>query len=180
MEPFIGQIQPFGFNFAPQGWALCNGQLLSIAQNSALFSLLGTTYGGDGQTTFALPDLRGRIPLHFGSGPGLPTYQMGQRAGSYQITLNTSNLPTHNHGLVVSSGNASQTAATAGASIATPGTLSGRTFTATNGFNTSTPDTVLNAASIANNGGNQAFNSMNPYIVINWCIAIFGIFPSRG
>lgn len=180
MEPFIGQIQPFGFNFAPQGWAQCNGQLLAISQNTALFSLLGTIYGGDGRTTFALPDLRGRVALHYGQGAGLPNYQIGQRSGNYQITLTTANLPTHNHGLVVNSGNASQTAATAGASIATPGTITGRTFTATNGFNTATPDVTLNPASVSNNGGNQGFNSMNPYLAVNWCIALFGIFPSRG
>ena len=95
MEPFIGQIQAFGFNFAPQGWAQCNGQLLSIAQNTALFSLLGTMYGGNGQTTFGLPDLRGRFPLHMGQGPGLPFYTQGEIGGTPSITLLTQNLPAY-------------------------------------------------------------------------------------
>jgi len=179
MEPFIGQIQAFGFNFPPRGWAFCNGQLLSIAQNTALFSLLGTAFGGDGRTTFGLPDLRGRIPLQFGQGPGLPSYVIGQKGGNYQVTLNTSNLPSHNHGLVVSSSNATQNAATAGTSIGAPGTTSGRTFTPVDGYNGATPDVIMNASSIQNNGGGQAFNSMNPYIVINWSIALVGVYPSR-
>lgn len=179
MEPFIGQIQAFGFNFPPRGWATCSGQLLPIAQNSALFSLLGTQYGGDGRTTFGLPDFRGRIPLHFGQGPGLPNYNIGQKSGIYQITLTTANMPSHNHGFAVSSSKATQSSATTGTSIGAPGTTSGRTFTPVDGYNTTTPDVVMNAASIQNNGGGQSFNSMNPYIVVNWCIALVGIYPSR-
>ncbi|MCB0457738.1 MAG: tail fiber protein [Flavobacteriaceae bacterium] len=179
MDPFIGQLMCVGFNFAPQGWALCQGQLLSISQNTALFSLLGTTYGGNGQTTFALPDLRGRAPIGWGSGPGLQNINLGEKSGSNTTTLNVTNLPSHNHSLSVSNANASQTAATAGASIATPGTLSGRTFTATNGFTTATPNTILNAASISPVGSNVPFNNMQPYIGMNWIIALFGIFPSR-
>ena len=180
MEPFIGQLMCVGFNFAPQGWALCQGQLLAISSNQALFSLLGTTYGGDGRTTFALPDLRGRAPIGWGSGPGLQNINLGEKSGTNTTTLNVTNLPAHSHGLSVSNANASQSAATAGASIATPGTLSGRTFTATDGFNTATPNTLLNAASIGSIGGNIPFNNMQPYIGMNWVIALFGIFPSRG
>jgi microcystin-dependent protein len=179
MEPFLGQIQAFGFNFPPRGWALCEGQLLSIAQNTALFSLLGTIYGGDGRTTFGLPDLRGRQSFQFGTGPGLPSYSIGQKGGSYQVTLNTTNLPSHNHGLVVSSSKATQNSATTGTSIGAPGTTSGRTFTPVDGYNSATPDVIMNAASIQNNGGGQSFNTMNPYIVLNWSIALQGIYPSR-
>ena len=96
-EPFVGQIQIFGFNFAPKGWAFCNGQTMSIAQNTALFSLLGTTYGGNGQTTFALPNLQSRVPIHFGQGPGLSPYALGQESGTENETLNVTNLPAHNH-----------------------------------------------------------------------------------
>ena len=179
MEPFLGQLMCVGFNFAPQGWALCQGQLLSIAQNTALFSLLGTTYGGDGQTTFALPDLRGRTPIGIGTGPGLQTINWGEIGGSNNTTLSISNMPAHNHGLNVSNANASQTAAAGGSSIATPGTLSGRTFTATYGFNTTTPNTTLNAASIGNAGGGVPFNNMQPFLGMYWIIAMVGIYPSR-
>src|SRR5262247_1539362 len=99
-EPFLGQIQPFGFNFAPTGWATCDGQILSIAQNTALFSLLGTTFGGNGQTTFGLPDLRGRVPIGQGQGPGLANYTLGQTGGQETVTLITSQMPQHTHSLV--------------------------------------------------------------------------------
>ncbi len=99
MEPFIGQIQLFGFGWAPQGWATCDGQLLSISSNTALFSLLGTTYGGDGRTTFALPDLRGRVPLHQGQGPGLSSYVLGEVLGQESVTLTTQQMPSHTHGI---------------------------------------------------------------------------------
>ncbi|NOT56941.1 MAG: phage tail protein, partial [Deltaproteobacteria bacterium] len=117
-DPFIGEIIMFGGNFAPRGWAFCNGQLLSIAQNTALFSILGTTYGGDGRTTFALPDLRGRVPVHAGNsqGPGLPPVQLGEMAGSPSVTLTVSQMPMHNH-LVV----ASQTATTTDPNGGVPG-----------------------------------------------------------
>src|ERR1041385_3867939 len=104
--PFLGAICMFGFNFAPRGWAFCNGQILPIAQNTALFSLLGTTYGGNGQTTFALPDLRGRVPIHFGQGPGLSLYDLGQVGGSETVTLTPSTMPAHNHSLACSSDDA--------------------------------------------------------------------------
>lgn len=181
MEEYIGIIKLFAGNFAPRGWAYCNGQLMSIAQNTALFSILGTTYGGDGRTTFALPDLRSRVPVGggMGAGPGLPDVQLGQAGGEANHTLLVTEMPAHTHGEAVSSANASQTAATAGASIATPGTLSGRTFTATNGFNTSAPDTVLNAASITPTGGNQPHNNMQPYLGLGYIICLQGVFPSR-
>jgi microcystin-dependent protein len=176
MEPFIGEIIMFGGNFAPRGWAFCNGQLLSVSQNTALFSILGTTYGGDGRTTFGLPDLRGRAPVHEGRGPGLSDQRLGAKGGVETNNLTTANLPPIP--LKVSSANATQSAATAGSSIATPGSLSGRTFTATEGFNTSTPDVALNGASVQ--GGNSTpVNNMQPYQVVSFIIALQGTYPSR-
>ncbi len=183
MEPFVGQLMLVGFNFAPRGFAQCNGQLLSIAQNTALFSLLGTTYGGDGQSTFGLPDLRGRTPIGEGAGPGLPTYQWGQRSGNYQTTLITQNLPAHSHtGHVnVSSANSTLSAPTAGASISVPGSTSGRTFAPTQGFNTTAPNIALGSTSVTTNntGSNIPFSNMQPYLAMYWVIALEGIYPSR-
>lgn len=167
MEPFIGQIQAFGFNFAPRGWAFCHGQILSIAQNTALFSLLGTTYGGNGQTTFALPDLRGRNGVCFGQGPGLSNINLGEIGGAENRTLTVANLPSHGHAI-----NAKEEGTTdnpSGAFIAGDGT---------NAFG-SASDTVMAGTSVGNTGGNQPFNVQNPYLGINYCIALVGIFPSR-
>ena len=173
---FMGQISLFGGNFAPRNWAFCSGQLLPISSYTALFSILGTTYGGDGRTTFGLPDLRGRVAMSSGSGPGLSSHTLGQKGGTETNVLNTNNLPAIP--LKVSSANASQSAATAGASIATPGAVSGRSFTPSQGFNTSTPDVTLNGASVQ--GGNSAaLNNMQPYQVVNYIICLEGIYPSR-
>lgn len=199
MDEFIGIIKLFAGNFAPQGWAFCNGQLLSISQNTALFSILGTTYGGDGRTTFGLPDLRNRVAVGGGQGnsPGLQPINLGQAAGEAAHTLTIPEMPNHTHiaaftgnaTLSVSSGNSSQTNASAGATISTPGTLSGRAFTATYGFNTSTPDTALNNASIntstlnvnnAATGGSQPHNNMQPYLGLSYIICTQGLFPTRG
>lgn len=173
----------FGGNFAPRGWALCEGQLLAISTHQALFSLLGTIYGGDGRTTFALPDLRGRTPVGFGRGPGLTDRRQGERSGTEVTNLQQANLPAHSHvaSLKVSSANATQSAATDGASIATPGALAGRTFTPSEGFNTGAPNITMNAQSVAigNSGGSQAFNNMQPYLAVNYIIALEGTFPSR-
>jgi microcystin-dependent protein len=176
MDGVIGTIMMFAGNFAPRTWAFCDGQLLPINQYTALFSILGTTYGGDGRNTFALPDLRGRVSVHPGSGPGLSTYRLGQKGGAEQNNLTNAQLPAIP--LKVSTGNATQTAATAGVSIATPGSTSGRTFAATEGFNTSTPDVALNPASIG--GGNSApVNNVQPYGCVNYVICLNGIYPSR-
>jgi len=183
MNPFIGEIIMFGGNFAPRSWALCDGQLLSIAQNTALFSILGTTYGGDGRTTFALPDLRGRAPIHAGTGPGLTNRRLGANGGSENTTLQTANIPSHNHTaeLKVHSGQADLSVATAGSSIASPGSLSGRTFTPTEGFKAATPDIAMNTGTVTvgNAGGGQAVNNMEPFQVINYIICLQGTFPSR-
>jgi microcystin-dependent protein len=164
-EPFIGQLLLVGFNFAPRGYALCNGQLLSIAQNTALFSLLGTTYGGNGQTTFGLPDLRGRVSLHQGQGPGLSSQTIGEVAGVETVTLTTNQIPQHSHQTLANAGLGS-TAKPAGAVAAQGGSYS------------PTSDGTRLADS-ATAGGNQPHSVMQPYLVLNWVIALQGLFPSR-
>lgn len=183
MDEYMGIIKIFAGNFAPRGWLYCNGQLLPISQYSALFSLLGTTYGGDGVTTFALPDLQGRAPIGMGRGPGLSPRVEGERSGVENNTLLISNMPPHNHAaqLSVSSGDSSIAAATVGASISTPGSLNGRTFNSTLGFNTTTPNTALNQASVTTGvvGQSVPVNNMQPFLVINYIICVEGIYPSR-
>jgi microcystin-dependent protein len=170
MEPFIGQIQGFGFNFAPVGWAQCSGQLISIAQNTALFSLLGTTYGGDGQVTFALPDLRGRTMVHPGNGPGLSTISWGEASGFENTTILTSNLPAHNHSVSIS-----VNTATGEDSIPTNKLASG-----TNRFSEDvSPGSLLGGLNQQIVGGNQPIAIRNPYLALNVCIAMEGIYPSR-
>jgi microcystin-dependent protein len=169
MEPFIGQIMLFAGNFAPKGWAFCNGQLLSISQNSAVFALLGTTYGGDGVTTFALPDLRGRVPLHFGSGPGLTPRDLGESSGSESITLLQTQIPAHNHVLNAINNPADVSVPTSNI-LATATTYSDRSASA---------DTTLSANSIGSTGGGQPHDNMQPYLGLNFVIALEGIFPSR-
>ena len=166
-EPFLGQIQPFGFNFAPQGWAKCDGQLLSISSNTALFSLLGTTYGGDGETTFGLPDLRGRVSLHAGNGPGLTQRVIGQRSGTENTTLSVANLPPHNHALKAQEG------ANTGKPEDSVLGASGQNI-----YSTQPPDMTMSSFAIENTGSGQEFNNMPPFLVINWCIALVGVFPS--
>lgn len=187
MEPFIGQIMMFGGNFAPRGWALCEGQLLPISQYTALFSILGTIYGGDGRTTFALPDLRGRTPIGMGNGPGLTMRPLGARGGAETTTLTVSNMPSHNHPVSSQTVKASsqlateQVPGTNGATTLAAPTAGGRTA---EGYNNQVPDVTLNTAGGAlltgNNGGNIPFNNMEPFISMNYIIALVGIFPSRG
>jgi microcystin-dependent protein len=183
MNPFIAEIIMFGGNFAPRGWAFCNGQLLPISSNSALFSILGTTYGGDGRTTFALPDLRGRAGMHAGTGPGLSTRRLGQRGGTEYNILTSNQLPAHNHtaSLKVSSGNGATGAATQGASIATTGSTVDRAFVPALNYNNTAPDITLNGASVvtANAGSSQQINNMQPFEVVNYIIALVGVYPSR-
>ena len=176
-EPFLGMIAIYGFNFAPRGWAMCNGQILPIAQNTALFSLLGTTYGGNGQTTFALPDLRSRWPNHFGQGPGLSSYDLGQAAGTESTTLLITQMPTHNHTYVprqAASGNAADNANPDGAFPAKAG-VDMYTGT-TDGTFMGSPTAVQTTG---NAGGNQPTPILQPYLTLNFCIALEGIFPSR-
>ncbi|SNR39217.1 Microcystin-dependent protein [Maribacter sedimenticola] len=169
MEPFIGQIMMVGFNFAPRGWALCNGQLLSIASNSALFSLLGTTYGGDGRTTFGLPDLRGRLAVHVGQGPGLQNRAWGQRFGVENNSLTEANLPSHTHTVNLPAKEE------ANAEVPTGNFIAGAGF---DGFGT-TSDTTMATLPVSNTGGNVPVTNMQPSLGIYHVIALVGIFPSR-
>lgn len=174
-EPFIGQIQPFAFNFAPKNWAMCNGQVMSIVQNTALFSLIGTLYGGNGQTTFALPNLQSRVPMHAGTYIG-NTYPQGETAGQEQVSLNIGNLPFHSHLFLGSTANADATTPADGQVLATA-TVPNKTAP-----ELYAPDAIpqpLNRASVAPVGGNLPHDNIQPYLTINWCIAVLGIFPSR-
>lgn len=169
-EPFLGQIMMAGYTFCPRGWAEANGQVLPINQNAALFSLYGTQFGGDGRTTFALPDLRGRVPLHAGQGGGLSNRGVGQRGGAEAVTLNTNQLPGHTHGLnALSSGG--DNPSPAGNLLANDG--SDRIY------GTGTPDTALADSAIGQTGGGQSVTTMPPFLVIRYCVALQGIFPSR-
>ncbi len=171
MEPFIGQIQPFGFNFPPRGWAFCDGQLLAIAQNTALFSLLGTTFGGDGRTSFALPDLRGRSIVHVGNGPGLSSIRWGEKGGRENVTLTVNNMPAHHHAVTATSDDATLDEAAAGSRFGTAGTA----IYAPGG----SASIVMAGDSTTNVGGSQSFNIRNPFLGIYVSIALVGIFPSR-
>jgi microcystin-dependent protein len=158
------------FNFAPKGWAMCNGQLLLINQNQPLFALLGTTYGGNGQTTFALPDLRGRVPIHKGNG-----HTQGEQAGSTAVTLNIQQLPTHLHTVF------SNTAVVGANQNSTQGTPASN-FWANDGttmYSTTDGNQVMHPSAVSNVGGNQAHNNMQPFLAVNFCIALQGIFPSQ-
>ena len=171
MEPFVGQIQAFGFSFAPRGWALCDGQLLSVSTNDALFSLLGTIYGGDGRNTFGLPDLRGRVPMHWGSGPGLSTYRIGEKGGLEEVSLTLNQLPSHNHTFNVVAEAPSGATKPSGAVLANPST---ETYSSH-----ATPDAVLKSSAVGQNGGSLPHKNIQPSLAISWCIALVGIYPSR-
>ncbi|NOQ70637.1 MAG: phage tail protein [Crocinitomix sp.] len=188
MEPFIGQIQPFGFNFAPRGWAQCNGQLVAISTNTALFSLLGTTFGGDGRTTFAYPDLRSRSIVHIGHGPGLSTISWGERGGREQVQLTQPYMPSHSHSLINGTANVRvYTTDKAGEQL-------NESDGGANGFTTggTSPDMYQEDPTAADHvagveisgttslaGGNIPFEIRNPFLGINVCIALVGIYPSR-
>jgi microcystin-dependent protein len=169
-EPFVGQIQYFPYNFAPRNWSYCNGQLLPISQNTALFSLLGTTFGGDGRTSFGLPDMRGRTPVHPGSGAGLPTYQWGQRGGTETVTLTLQQLPSHNHTLRATNALGNSTNPS-GNTLA----RDGRDET----YENVSPNVDMHANAIASSGGGQPHENMPPYLALNCNIALTGIYPSR-
>jgi microcystin-dependent protein len=173
LNPFIGQILAVPFNFAPQGWALCNGQILPISQNTALFSLLGTNFGGNGQSTFGLPDLRGRVPIQFGQGPGLSNYDMGETGGSESVVLTLAQMPGHNHG-AFGFGRRGGTTSPAGAAWAASST--GDTAYAP----LSGAPVAMSAMSTSLTGNNQGHDNRQPYLVLNFIIALVGIFPSRG
>lgn len=189
MDPFIGEIILVPYNFAPRGYAFCNGQILAIAQNTALFSLLGTTFGGNGQTTFALPDLRGRVPVSSGQGPGLSSYSLGQMGGAENTTLLTTQMPAHTHVMSVGTLSAAARARNAAGNSASPvnavpaAEAAGVTAT----YSNLAPDASMATGAIALSGApaaavagsSQPFSNIQPYLTLNYCIALEGIFPSR-
>lgn len=169
-EPFVGEVRMFAGNFAPRGWAFCDGQLLAVSQNDALFSLLGTIYGGDGRTTFGLPDLRGRIPIHAGSGPGLSPRRLGAKGGAENVTLTVNQMPSHTHPMQAST------------AIGVDSNPTGRLLAQSISTDLYTEDfspANMNSASITNLGGSRSHTNLQPFLCINYIIALFGIYPSR-
>ncbi len=162
-QPFVGEIRIFGGNFAPQGWAFCDGSLLSISQNETLFNLIGTTYGGDGQQTFALPDLRGRIPIHQGNG-----FTLAQSGGAETVTLTVSQLPSHSHFPQANSAGGSDNPA-------------GNVWAKSNAkaYSSNTPNVAMDPAALGNAGGSQPHDNMMPFLAVNFILSLFGIFPSQ-
>jgi microcystin-dependent protein len=166
-QPFIGEVRAVGFTFPPVGWAACNGALQSIAENSTLFNLIGTTYGGDGQQTFGLPNLQSRIPIHQGNN-GVTTYVIGGQGGVENVTINLNQFPTHTHPLQGSS------------TVATSNVPTGNTVGGVSAYTTAAPTLALNNATIGfSGGGSQPHSNLQPYLVLNWIIALFGIYPSQ-
>jgi len=169
-EPFVGEIRMFAGNFAPRGWAFCDGQLLAVSQNDALFSLLGTIYGGDGRTTFGLPDLRGRIPIHAGHGPGLSERRLGAKGGEEKVTLTVNQLPSHSHKISQSS-----TAATGNS----PTDAQIGDSPSIDIYTESAPSVNLASSAITNTGGSRSHTNLLPFLCIHFIIALVGIYPSR-
>ncbi len=172
-EPFIGEIRMFAGSFAPRGWAMCDGQVLAIAQNNALFALLGTTFGGDGRTVFALPDQRGRIPIHAGTGPGLSSRSFGERGGTETVALSSGELPAHDHPAMGLDDGGGLTGPSGAAPAITADNTYGRPID-------EPPNLVdMNPGAIAPTGGDQAHNNVQPFLCVNFIVALIGIFPSR-
>jgi len=175
-SPFVAEIRIFPFNFAPTGWAFCNGQLLPLSQNTALFSLLGTTYGGDGKSNFALPNLQGNSPMHWGQGPGLSLHDLGETGGSDTVTLLTTEIPSHSHSISCIDGPrvGGQTGQPGNATLVKTGGVP------TNAYTTgTTPNQTMAANMVGIVGGNLPHNNLMPYLTLNFCIALQGVFPPR-
>jgi microcystin-dependent protein len=168
-QPYVGEIRIFAGNFAPAGWMFCDGQLLPISENETLFQLIGTTYGGDGESTFALPNLQSRIPIHMGKGPDGTTYQLAEAAGVEEVTLTTQQMPIHNHAFLASKG---------------PGNVNGPAGNVTGEsaavkiYFADVPSVAMNAAAVGPAGGSQPHTNFQPYLCVNFIISLFGIFPS--
>ncbi len=173
-DQFLGEIRPVGFNFAPLGWAMCDGQLLSISQNTALFSLLGTNFGGDGRTTFGLPNLQGSAALGMGNGTGLSPYNIGEPVGSATVSLTQGQMAAHSHTPIADAGRVSATQATP------VGNAWGKSGQNDTPYSSGPPNVTMSPASTTPAGGSGQHNNMMPYLVINFVIAMQGIFPSRG
>ena len=169
-EPFVGEIRMFAGNFAPRGWAFCDGQLLAVSQNDALFSLLGTIYGGDGRTTFGLPDLRGRVPIHAGHGPGLSERRLGARAGEEHVTLTTNQLPAHTHSFHATTLPGSESSPENNVLAESPQIQP---------FIEDAPSVNMGNTSIASVGGSLSHTNIMPYLCVHFIISLFGIYPSR-
>ena len=173
-DPFVAEIRIFPFTFPPKGWAFCNGQLMPLSQNTALFSLLGTTYGGDGKSNFALPDLQGSAPMHPGQGPGLSLHDLGETGGSETVTLLESEMPAHSHGLVANTTTGTKSTPAANSLARTSGATP---YLPTAGNPQTTP---MAAQALPPAGGDQPHNNMMPYLTLNFNIALQGVFPPRG
>ncbi len=175
-EPYIGEVRCFGFNFPPRNWALCNGQLVAIAQNSALFAILGTTFGGDGRSTFGLPNLQGQIPMHWGSGQGGFNTQIGEAQGTPNVTLTAQQIPQHSHSVTTA---AATVAAERSASPTSASFLSSTKGEALYQNPPVTPNSAFSPRAISPSGNSQPHDNMQPYLALNFCISLEGIFPSR-
>jgi microcystin-dependent protein len=171
VQPYIGEIRMFGGNFAPAGWAFCQGQLMPISENDTLFNLIGTTYGGDGQSTFGLPDLRGRVPMHNGTGGG-QTVTLAQTGGAETVTLNTQQIPQHNHPLLATTSGSTLSPLNAMPSLPSGGVQGSMTYAA------SGTNTTLVPSSIQNTGGNQPHDNLQPFLCVSFIISLFGVYPS--
>lgn len=169
-EPFIGEIRMFGGNFAPAGWAFCDGQLMAISENDALFTLIGTTYGGDGQETFGIPNLQSRVPIHAGTAASGTTYTLGEMAGTETVTLTVQQLPIHSHAMLGSTNTAS---------IQTPAANVVGKSTQIDLFINAQPGDALNASAITPVGGSQPHDNVQPFLCINFILSLFGVFPSQ-
>ncbi len=169
-QPYVGEIRMFGGNFAPAGWMFCNGQLLAISENDTLFALIGTTYGGDGQSTFALPNLQSRLPVHWGTGPGLPMVQQAEAGGVESVTLTTNQIPAHTH--VVGCKNATGNSANAANGVPAINTTA-------LAYGSMPPTQAMNAQEISATGGSQPHSNIQPFLCVSFIISLFGIFPSQ-
>jgi microcystin-dependent protein len=171
-EPFVGELRCFGFNFAPANWALCDGQLMSITDYATLFNLIGTTYGGDGQNTFALPNLQSRVPIHQGTSSNGITYPLGASSGTESVTLLVTEIPAHTHSILATTNTAVLKRPISGTRYAA--SSSGNTF-----YATPSSMTAIAPTTVATTGGNVPHSNIQPYVTLNWCISLFGIYPSQ-